>query len=116
MWRLLADENFNQDIVHGVTTRHPEVDVKSVHEVGLNSASDPDILSWCAGHCRILLSHDRSTVPMYACNRVRAGEPMPGVIIVTNHLAVGPAVNDLSLLIACCDPNEFINGVAYLPL
>ena len=35
MWRLLADENFNGDIVRGVLLRHPDLDLVRVQDVGL---------------------------------------------------------------------------------
>ena len=38
MWRLLADENFNGDIVREVLLRHPNLDLVRVQDVGLAGA------------------------------------------------------------------------------
>jgi predicted nuclease of predicted toxin-antitoxin system len=70
MLRLVSDENFNGDIVRGLFRRHPELELVRVQEVGLMQTPDPDILEWAAGQGRVLLSHDVSTVPPAAYQRV----------------------------------------------
>ena len=77
MLRLLADENFNGDIVRGLMLHQPELNLIRVQEVGLAGADDPDILAWAAQNNRIVLTHDRATMPDYAYERVAAGEAMP---------------------------------------
>ena len=37
----------------------PTLDIVRVQDVGLRTASDPDILAWAASEGRILLTHDR---------------------------------------------------------
>jgi hypothetical protein len=46
--RLLADENFNNDIVRGLKLRDPGLDVIRVQDVGLMRAGDPAVLAWAA--------------------------------------------------------------------
>lgn len=48
MLRLLADENFNDDIVRGLLLRQSDLDIVRVRDVGLAGADDPDILGWAA--------------------------------------------------------------------
>lgn len=79
MLRFLADENFDIRIVHGIQGQAPEVDILRVQEIGLAGAEDPVVLNWAAQEGRILLTHDVSTVTWFAYDRVRAGQPMPGV-------------------------------------
>jgi hypothetical protein len=43
MLRLLADENFNGDIVRGLLLRHSALDLVRVQDVGLAGADDADI-------------------------------------------------------------------------
>jgi hypothetical protein len=50
---------------------------------------DPDILEWAAGEGRVLLSHDVSTVPPVAYQRVGDGKPMPGVFILPDRMPIG---------------------------
>jgi hypothetical protein len=42
MLRLLADENFNGDIVRGLSLRQPDIDLVRVQAVGLAGAMDSE--------------------------------------------------------------------------
>ena len=54
MLRLLADENFNNQIVRGILRRRPEVDIVRVQDVGLSETDDRVILEWTAQQDRVL--------------------------------------------------------------
>ncbi len=66
MLSLLSDENFNGDIVRGLLLRQPNFDLLRVQDVGLREVDDPEILAWAARNERILLTHDRATMPNFA--------------------------------------------------
>ena len=85
MLRLLADENFNGDIVRALLLRQPDLDIVRVQDVGLAGVDDPDILAWAAANDRIVLTHDRATLPDYAYERLAAVEKLPGVFIVNDR-------------------------------
>jgi predicted nuclease of predicted toxin-antitoxin system len=89
--KLVSDENFNGDILRGLFRRFPQLDVVRVQDVGLAHTPDPDILTWAALESRILLSHDRDTVPYFAIARVKAGQTMPGVFLVQRPDADRPS-------------------------
>jgi hypothetical protein len=116
MIRLLSDENFNGDIVRGLFRRHPQLDLVRVQDVGLMQTPDTDILDWAAGQGRVLLSHDISTVPPTAYQRVTDGKPMPGVFIVPERLPIGQAIDEILFLSLDVEPDEWSNQVLYLPL
>ena len=116
MLRLLADENFNADIVRGLLLREPNLDVLRVQAAGLAGADDPDILAWAAENNRIVLTHDRATMPDYAYQRVAAGAAMPGVFIVNDRFPVGRAIQEILLMVACSDQSEWSGRAVYLPL
>jgi predicted nuclease of predicted toxin-antitoxin system len=61
--KLVSDENFDGDILRGLYRRRPDRDVVRVQDVGLNATPDPDIPAWAAVEDRILLTHDRDTIP-----------------------------------------------------
>ncbi len=58
MLRLLADENFNGDIVRALLLRQPDLDIVRVQDVGLADVGDPNILAWAAVNDRIILTCD----------------------------------------------------------
>ena len=51
-----------------------------------------------------------------AYERVRAGQPMPGVIAVSQALPVGQVIEDLLLVVQCSRAEDWTNQVRYLPL
>jgi len=48
MLRLLADENFNNQIVRGILRQRPEIDIVRVQDVDLSETDDQVILEWAA--------------------------------------------------------------------
>jgi len=113
--RLLSDENFNGEIVRGLLLRRPGLDLCRVQDVGLQESDDPTILDWAAANNRIVLTHDRATMPDFAYARVAAGHLLPGMFVVNDRLAVGQAIEELLLIEACSEQKEWVNLVVYLP-
>jgi predicted nuclease of predicted toxin-antitoxin system len=116
MLQLATDENFNGDIVRGLLFRLPDVNLVRVQDVGLEGAIDPVVLAWAAQNQRIVVTHDRATLPAFAFERVVAGEPMPGVFIINDRLPVGRAIEELVLVTTCSEASEWEGRVLYLPL
>ena len=116
MLRFIVDENFNNDILHGLLRRRPELDIVRVQDVGLAEEDDPPILAWAAHEGRILLTQDVRTIPRYAHQRVRAGLPMPGVIEVSQSLPINQAIEEILLISECIREGEWEGQVHYLPL
>jgi hypothetical protein len=114
--RLAADHDFDERILQGLVARLPDLDVIRVRDLGLARALDPRILEWAAAEERILLTHDRSTMPDFAYDRVRLGLRMPGVVGVPRRLPIGRAIEELELVVACSVEREWEGRVVYLPL
>jgi predicted nuclease of predicted toxin-antitoxin system len=116
MLRLVSDENFNDEVLRGLLRRQPDLDVVRWQDVGLLGADDPMVLEWAATEGRILLTHDRATIPDYAYERVRDGRPMPGVFLVGDRLPVGQAIEEILLMANCSDMGEWEELVVFVPL
>lgn len=116
MLPLAADENFDNDIIHGLLLRQPACDIDRVQDVGLTGTPDPDIVAWAARESRALLTHDLATCIKFANDRVRAREPMPGLIVVAQGAPIGPVIDDLLLLIECSLEGEWDGRIAFIPI
>lgn len=116
MLRYAADENFNNDILRGLRRRDDGLDVVRVQDTELSSVLDPIILDWAARENRVVLSHDVSTMVGFAYDRVKAGQPMPGLIEVSRRVPLGDVIEDLVLLARCSQEGEWDGQVLYLPL
>src|SRR5262245_30247048 len=116
MLRLASDENFNGDIVRGLLLHRPGLHLVRVQDVGLEGADDATVLAWAAENNRILLTHDRATIPDFAYARVAAGQPMPGVFVLNDRLPIRQALDELLLIDTCSEQVEWAGLVLYLPL
>ena len=116
MLRLAADENLNNAIVRGLLRRRPDLDIVRVQDANLSGADDPTVLEWAAQEGRVLLTHDVSTITKHAYERVRAAQPMPGVIEVSETVPIGQAIADILLLAECSLDDEWEGQIHYLPL
>lgn len=116
MLKLVSDENFDGVILRGLYRRRPALDIVRVQDVGLSAASDPDILEWAGAEGRIVLTHDRDTMPYFAYARVKAGQAMPGVFLVSDLMPIGQAIDEILLAADCLTPEECKDRVTFFPL
>jgi predicted nuclease of predicted toxin-antitoxin system len=86
MLSFLSDENFNGDIIRGLSLRQPKLDLLRVQDVGLQEVDDPIILEWAAINNRILLTYDRATMPDFAYERLSKGETVAGMFVVNDRM------------------------------
>lgn len=113
---LATDENFDYGILRGLLRKLPGLDLVLAQDAGMTGADDPQVLEWAAAENRVLLTHDAQTMPVFAYKRVEKGDPMPGVIVVPQNMAIGDAIEELVLIIECCLKGELIDRVLRLPI
>jgi hypothetical protein len=116
MLLLVADENFNNDILRGLLRRDPSLDIVRIQDIGLTHAPDSEVLEWAARENRVLLTHDRNTITKFAYQRVRSGKSMPGVIEVDRSVPMKVAIEDILLLSVLSESGELQGQIIYLPL
>jgi hypothetical protein len=100
--RFQADEDFNQRIVLGLRRREAAIDFRDAHDGRVIGASDATVLRLAAESGRILISHDRKTMPAHLA-RFLESYSIPGVIIVSQGLDVATAIEDLLIIWAASD-------------
>lgn len=115
MLSLLADENFRGAIIRGMFLRQRDLDLVRVQDVGLQELDDPTILSWAADNERIVVTHDRATMPDFAYERVANEKIMPGLFVVNDRISVGQAIDELLLYVMYTEQHEWNNKVLYIP-
>lgn len=116
MLKLLADENFDNNIVRGLRRRNSNIDIVRVQDVGLSGEDDPTVLQWAAQEKRVLLTHDVSTITRYAYQRLAQDLPMSGVIEVGLDAPIGRVIEDIIIIWECSLEGELAGQIQYLPL
>jgi hypothetical protein len=116
MIRFMADADLNEGIVAGCLRREPEMDFLSANDADLEGVPDPEVLALAAAQHRILVSHDFQTMPRHFGDFLQAGNSSPGVILVPQRLPVGDAIEELVLIWAVSDADEWQNRILRIPL
>lgn len=116
MARLLADENFNNQVVRGVLRQSSNVDVVRVQDANLSGADDPTVLAWAAHEERIVLTHDVATMINFAYERIQSGLSMPGLFEVSRRIPVGLVIEEVILIAECSLEGEWEGQIRFLPL
>lgn len=106
MLRLLTDEDFDHDILRGLIRRIPQLDAVTAFEIGMKEATDPQLLTRAAQEGRIIVTHDRKTMPSHAADLMGAGKNIAGVFVVPRSFPLRQAIEDLELMITCSANDE----------
>ncbi len=83
--KFQADADLNEDIVTGVLRRMPEIDFQTATEANLKGVPDENVLEIAALENRILVTHDRKTMPEYFTAFIE-NRTCAGVLIVAKNL------------------------------
>ena len=85
--RFQADADFNHKIVLGLRRLEPAIDFRDAHFAGIIGLPDPDVLYHAAVSGRILISHDRKTMPAHFARFLKSSSS-PGLVIVPQDLDI----------------------------
>jgi predicted nuclease of predicted toxin-antitoxin system len=114
--KILADQNFNGKIFRGLQARVPELDAVRTQDIGLEESTDYDLLDWAAENDRVTLTHDERTFHIFAYEKMMKGEKMNGVIVVSDQIPIGRAIDDLMIALTCKFDNEWANNITRIPI
>ena len=112
--RFQADADLDGRIIRGLKRRQPEIDIQSAAEAALTGVPNADVLRRAADSNRILVTHDRRTMPGHFLS-FTAGRASPGIIVVSRNISLGVAIEELLLIWAASQPEEWRNRLLFMP-
>jgi hypothetical protein len=113
--KFLADEDFNVKILAGLLRREPAIDFQTAKLAGILGLPDHEVLAVATREGRVLVSHDRETMPGHF-SRFIAGVTSAGVLIVSQNLPIRDAIEEILLIWAATEAAEWRNRIAFLPV
>jgi hypothetical protein len=113
--RFQADADLNEDIVAGILRREPRVDFQTAGQAGLRGLDDVEALAIAAKDGRVLVSHDRKTMPAHFAEFLRSSAS-PGLFIVSQKTDLLSAIEALLLVWAASEAEEWVNTICVIPL
>ncbi|MEM8962724.1 MAG: DUF5615 family PIN-like protein [Acidobacteriota bacterium] len=113
--RFQADSDLKRGILLAVDRLEPRVDFRSATDAGLDGVKDPDVLARTARDGRILVTHDRKTMPRHFGTFVTR-QSSPGVLVVPQKVPIALAAEELVLIWSVTEAEEWIDRICGLPL
>ncbi|MGA1283329.1 MAG: DUF5615 family PIN-like protein [Prochlorothrix sp.] len=110
-----ADADLNQSIVTGVIRRQPTLSFTTATAAGLEGLTDRQVLHLAATEGRILVSHDRRTMPTEFAHFIETHQSA-GVLIVSRRTPLEIIINELVLIWSVTQAEEWVNRIAKIPL
>jgi hypothetical protein len=113
--KFQADADLNQEIVNAVLRREPAIDFQTAIEANLPGLPDSEVLALAALEGRILVTHDRRTMPFHFAEFISLKE-CPGVFIIPQDLLLSIAVEEIILIWNATGAEEWTNRICSIPL
>ena len=115
MIRFQADADLNRRIVRAVHRLEPAVDFRTAAEADLEGVEDPEVLALAANEGRVLVTHDKKTMPTHFGHFI-VERTSPGVIVIPQHMPIGTAAEGLVLIWSASEADEWVNRFFWLRL
>ncbi len=115
---FLFDEHIDPRFLTALRRRLPTLDARGVGEPQAPRRGTPDeqLLEFCEGDRRILITQDRASLPGHIRNHLTAGRTLWGVFVFPYRPAFGPTLEDLVLVAEATEAEEWIGQIWSLPI
>lgn len=114
---FLLDECTDPALLAGLLLAEPAIDAMRVGgpDAPLAGTKDPDLIVAASALGRILVSNDRSTMPLRLVNHFAAGRNTAGVILLRGGYSLGRYVQAVLDQWKATSADEWIDRTIYLP-
>lgn len=112
--RFQADADLNEDIVKGVLRREPGIDFRTATLAGLRGLSDLEVLTIAAQGGRVLVSHDRKTMPRTFARFITT-RTSPGLFLVSQKTDLLVTIESILLAWNASSAEDWVNQVVAIP-
>jgi hypothetical protein len=112
--RFQADEDLNAKIIAGLLRREPSIDFQTAETANILGLPDHEVLSTASREGRILVSHDRKTMPAHF-SRFVADSDSAGLLVVSQSVAVRDVIEQVLIIWTASEVAEWRNRIGYLP-
>ena len=110
----MGDYDFHGPIIRGLLLRQPLIDFQTGHDAELEGRDDSYVLAYAAREGRLLVSHDRRTMPYHFAEFIQI-QTSPGVFLLSQRFNFAKVVDDIVLIWAASEVEEWINNISKLP-
>lgn len=115
--RYLIDENVNPLYPKQIRTKEPSIVIKVIgeEETPPRGTLDPEILDYCEENNFVLVTNNRTSMPVHLLDHIDKRHHIPGIFILNPNLSVGDNLEELILAALASEDNEYQDRIIYLP-
>ena len=116
--KYLIDENVDPIYTLQLRKRNPDLTVRAVGELGTPSKSTlyPEILLWCEKYDFILVTNNRSSMPVHLADHIAKNQHIPGILILNADFSIGQNLEELILIAEFAFEEEYQDQIVFLPI
>ena len=115
--RFLIDEDTSHIIRDGLQQRHPEVEVRVIGGEGAPpiGTKDEEILEFLEREAYVLVSSNRSTMPVHLQAYLQKGGHIPGILLLRPGFSYRQIIDTLELIWFASTPEDLQNQLTHIP-
>jgi hypothetical protein len=115
--KYLLDENVNPVYKIQLRRVRPNLTIWSVGEptTPTKGTLDPEILLWCEEYDFILVTNNRTSMPVHLAEHLAQARHIPGIFILNPKLSIGQNIDELIFIADASFQNEYKNQIIHLP-
>lgn len=116
--QYLLDENVDPTYKAQLHRRNPNIVMWVVGEPSVppRGTLDPEILLWCEEHNFLLVTNNRTSMPVHLADHIAEGRHVPGIFILNPKLSMGQNIDELILIAEGSFDDEYQDQIVNLPL
>jgi hypothetical protein len=117
--RYLLDENVNPVYKIQLRQRRPDLVIWTVGgepTTPPKGTLDPEILLWCEEYDFVLVTNNRTSMPVHLVDHITAGRHVPGIFLLNPKLSMGQNIDELIVVAEASFDNEYQDQIVNLPL
>ena len=115
--RFLLDEHVNPAIQRQLRRLDPKIEVLLIGNPDAPSKGtlDPDLLIWLEENDYILVTENRSTIPVHLADHFAKKQHIPGILWIRPNVAIGTIIEELYLIWLVSTAEEYQNRTLFSP-
>jgi hypothetical protein len=118
MLKYLMDENVNPVYINQLRRRKPDLIIRAIGEpdTPLKGTLDPEIIIWCEAHNFVLVTNNRTSMPVHLVDHINTGHHVPGIFILNSDMGIGETIEELILVSEASFEEEYQDQIVNLPI
>jgi hypothetical protein len=117
MIRFLIDENLASLYREQLLRLEPAPVVRAVGDPDAppRGAPDEEILRWCEENDFLLVTDNRSTMPVHLANHLMEGHRVPGILTIRPRASIGKVLEALEAIAGAAFEGEYRDRIVFIP-